>query len=440
MSSSQVFTKLQEEVICPICLGIFQNPVTIGCGHNFCLKCLTGNVDPSVGLLKCPLCKHPVRKDALTTNWVLMNLVEMIQEMCPSEEQPGRGERKCQKHQEQLHYFCENDGNFLCIVCRESKEHKQHKVTVMEDAAQKYKELLNSQLEVLQQKQKAIMQVKTQGKQKIEDFMAQVEQEIERVTAEFNQQFQVLKEEETALMSRLHELAQEGENASNLYITSIDAQLNFLDRFIQSLKAKKQMTPSDLLWLVFAKASEASGVGQAPVTFDATSAHPDLILSQDLKTVTLGAISSNNSEAPDEPARFNPFRCVVGSPGLSCGQQAWEAELRGPEGGACIVGVASEHAARRDFLSLEPAAGFWTLRFSARQCQALVEGGTRKDLQARPSRVGVSVDHERGEVAFYDAATAEHIYTFHASFPGQIFPFFRLLFPGTQITLRPWSR
>ncbi|XP_045154649.1 E3 ubiquitin-protein ligase TRIM31 [Echinops telfairi] len=472
MASSPDFTKFQEQVICPICLEIFQNPVTIDCGHNFCLKCITATVDTSGSLLKCPLCKHSVGKDTLKTNWVLMNLVEMIQEMRPREEQPGRGERKCQKHKEQLHYFCETDGNFLCIVCRESKEHKLHKVILMEEAAQKYLELVNSQLEVLQQKQKVIMQVKTQGKQKIHDFMAQVEQEMGRVTAEFKQLFQVLQEEEKALLSRLEELGQEGDQASQLYITSIDAQLTFLNRFVQSLEAKKQMAPSDLLWDIRYDLNRSQGfqflsptpvpldlekkLGEAksrhnsvlesmkkcraPVTFDATSAHPDLILSQDLKTVTLNAVSSENSEAPDDPARFYPFRCVVGSPGLSRGCQAWEAELRGPGGGACVVGVASEFAARRDFLTLEPAAGFWVLRVSGRQCQALLEGDTRKDLRARPSRLGVSVDHERGEVAFHDAATAEHIYTFHASFPGQIFPFFRLLFPGTQITLRPWSR
>ncbi|KFP02899.1 E3 ubiquitin-protein ligase TRIM41, partial [Calypte anna] len=32
---------LQEEAICAICLDYFVDPVSIGCGHNFCRVCIT---------------------------------------------------------------------------------------------------------------------------------------------------------------------------------------------------------------------------------------------------------------------------------------------------------------------------------------------------------------------------------------------------------------
>jgi len=32
---------LQEEAVCAICLDYFKDPVSIGCGHNFCRGCVT---------------------------------------------------------------------------------------------------------------------------------------------------------------------------------------------------------------------------------------------------------------------------------------------------------------------------------------------------------------------------------------------------------------
>jgi tripartite motif-containing protein 31 len=99
----------------------------------------------------------------------------------------------------------------------------------------------------------------------------------------------------------------------------------------------------------------------APVTLDATSAHPDLTLSKDLKTVTLDHVPRGDCSEPTEPERFYPFCCLLGLPGLSSGRQAWEAELQGPLGGACVVGVVSELVPRRGYLPLELLSGFWAL-------------------------------------------------------------------------------
>lgn len=153
--------------------------------------------------------------------------------------------------------------------------------------------------------------------------------------------------------------------------------------------------------------------------------------------MTLTPVLQSVCAEPTDPERFYPFRCVLGLPGLCSGCQTWEAELQGPGGGGCVVGVASEPVPRKGMLQIEPLSGFWALRIAGSECQALTAAGTREDLSVCPRKVGVRVNHECGEVVFCDATTSNHLYTFHASFPGQIFPFFRLLFPGTQITLSP---
>uniref|UniRef100_A0A8C4LJP7 Tripartite motif containing 31 n=1 Tax=Equus asinus asinus TaxID=83772 RepID=A0A8C4LJP7_EQUAS len=246
--ASQHFTNtLKEEVICPICMDILQDPVTIDCGHNFCLRCITQSGDTSNDFLNCPLCNKLVRRDTFRPNWLLVNLVEKIQAMGPSEMQPGREELKCQRHGEKFHYFCEYDGMFLCVVCRESKDHKLHKISLIEEAALSYQGQLQSQVEVLQEKEKVIVQLKEQGEQKINVFMAQVELEKQRIITEFKQLRQVLKEEESFLLSRVLWLGQEEEKGKKFYIASAEAQLNSFRKLIDSVKAMQRLPPSQLL-------------------------------------------------------------------------------------------------------------------------------------------------------------------------------------------------
>lgn len=134
MASQRFSRELQEEIICPICTDFLQDPVTNDCGHNFCNRCIT-RIGETSG--KCPLCNSFVKK-TFRPNWLLVNLVKKIQAMGVSEEQPEGEERKCQRHGEKLYYFCEQDGNFLCVMCRESEDHRKHNDRLIEEAAQNY--------------------------------------------------------------------------------------------------------------------------------------------------------------------------------------------------------------------------------------------------------------------------------------------------------------
>ncbi|KAK2113320.1 E3 ubiquitin-protein ligase trim31 [Saguinus oedipus] len=68
MACGQFVNKLQEEVICSICLDVLEKPATIDCGHNFCLKCITQNGEASCEFFKCPLCKTSGRKNTMMSN------------------------------------------------------------------------------------------------------------------------------------------------------------------------------------------------------------------------------------------------------------------------------------------------------------------------------------------------------------------------------------
>lgn len=60
-------TLLEQELTCPVCLEIYQEPHLLPCGHNFCLKCLQRlESNANRGRLRCPECRESHR---CATRW-----------------------------------------------------------------------------------------------------------------------------------------------------------------------------------------------------------------------------------------------------------------------------------------------------------------------------------------------------------------------------------
>lgn len=142
MAVSAPLRSLEEEVTCSICLDYLRDPVTIDCGHVFCRSC-TNDIRPISGNRPvCPLCKKPFKKENIRPVWQLASLVENIERLkVDNGRQPGEPAREpqdvklCERHQEKLHYYCEDDGKLLCVMCRESREHRPHTAVLVEKAA-----------------------------------------------------------------------------------------------------------------------------------------------------------------------------------------------------------------------------------------------------------------------------------------------------------------
>ena len=60
-SSSTAIKKLEEQLTCAICLGLYTNPKTLPCLHSFCQQCVEGLPLDSEGdtyFISCPTCRH----------------------------------------------------------------------------------------------------------------------------------------------------------------------------------------------------------------------------------------------------------------------------------------------------------------------------------------------------------------------------------------------
>ncbi|XP_074927583.1 butyrophilin subfamily 1 member A1-like [Chelonoidis abingdonii] len=159
---------------------------------------------------------------------------------------------------------------------------------------------------------------------------------------------------------------------------------------------------------------------QVIVTLDPDTAHPQLILSEDQKSVRLG---DTRQRLPNNPERFDTEPWVLGSEGFTSGRHCWEVEVG--DGGFWAVGVARESVGRKGEISRSPEGGIWAVQRWGSQFRALTSPATPLPLSWAPSRIRVCLDCDRGQVTFIDAGDKVPIFTFP---PGSV--------PGRRI--RPW--
>ncbi|XP_043120811.1 tripartite motif-containing protein 16-like [Puntigrus tetrazona] len=69
----------QDQFICPVCLDLLKNPVTIPCGHNYCMTCISdcwNHQDQTIFYI-CPQCRQKfTTRPALNKNTMLADVVE----------------------------------------------------------------------------------------------------------------------------------------------------------------------------------------------------------------------------------------------------------------------------------------------------------------------------------------------------------------------------
>ncbi|XP_014818107.1 PREDICTED: butyrophilin subfamily 1 member A1-like [Calidris pugnax] len=173
------------------------------------------------------------------------------------------------------------------------------------------------------------------------------------------------------------------------------------------------------------------------VTLDPITAHPELVLSKDLRSMKHGPACQNLT---DHTRRFSHWHCVLGKERFREGRHCWEVEVKGEVGGDSWwgVGVARESVERKRRVDLRPEEGIWAVDRYEGQFRALTSPPTPLSLSPLPRRILVCLDCTQGLVTFLNADTGGEIFTFSpVSFRRETLrPWFLLETEETQLCLR----
>ncbi|XP_053290999.1 zinc finger protein RFP [Pleuronectes platessa] len=180
-----------------------------------------------------------------------------------------------------------------------------------------------------------------------------------------------------------------------------------------------------------------SSLNPSEVTFDQETAHPNLVLSEDLKTVTF---SATKQPYPSSPQRFNSFYQVLSSQRFSEGDHSWEVEL---EGSPWIIGVCyTGKLARTGLLSaLESSRSSWCLMWFNNRLTAFEQG---HDVPLKrtsvSSKLEIKLSFKTHTLSFYNISAISgktHVYTFKANLTEPVNLAYRMMsgHPKARVTV-----
>uniref|UniRef100_A0AAY5EYR3 Tripartite motif-containing protein 16-like n=1 Tax=Electrophorus electricus TaxID=8005 RepID=A0AAY5EYR3_ELEEL len=110
----------QDQFSCPVCLDLLKDPVTILCGHSFCMVCINDcwDQDHQRGVYSCPQCRETFTpRPVLHTNYMLAEMVEKLkktefQAASPVHCYAGPGDVECDSCTGKKHKAIKS-----CLVC-----------------------------------------------------------------------------------------------------------------------------------------------------------------------------------------------------------------------------------------------------------------------------------------------------------------------------------
>uniref|UniRef100_A0A8C6HBU3 Tripartite motif-containing 60 n=1 Tax=Mus spicilegus TaxID=10103 RepID=A0A8C6HBU3_MUSSI len=436
---------LQDKCICYICSDFMEDPVTSRCGHNFCFACLRLLWDDLQGNIFCPVCQTPFPPKSFSRNYQFCNMTETIRLLQKRQSKRKRQEEHtvCPKHDQPLVLFCVRDRDVLCTQCSLSVEHQGHYTCPIKKASSYHRKVLESAIATLKFGVKQVEEKLAVQHRRVLGLREEAEYQKIEIRYEIGQIKLFLQSEYEAHLNESHMEELRSFSELNGYLETLLDHVSTAKDLLKEVEAIHERSDVTLLrayhrlqnlkspkpWLFRTKQyglslpAQYSGLSriikqfQADVTFDRDTAHPQLVISEDRKSVFYKEAWPCVCASPQ---KFHLWPALLGCKGFDSGRQYWEVKVGDKP--RWTLGVCQAHFSG-DWSN--QSSGFWAIGRYAENSY-VTYGPIRTEFLpvVRPSKVGIFLDYELGELSFYNMNDRSLLYTFRNSFTSTLWPYF----------------
>ncbi|XP_042763053.1 uncharacterized protein LOC122201179 [Panthera leo] len=428
----------QNEFTCSICVKYFIDPVTIGCGHSFCMPCLCIFWEEAYHPPSCPVCRETSHQTNFKTNIVLKTRVFLARRARPYH-LPSSAEQMCEIHMKTKNFFCEVMKDLLCLLCCKSKEHEAHRHCSTDWTAEEYRQKLLKEMRSVWEKTQENRRNQKRESSKIRAWeihspQGYVSLRREMIRAEYRKVYHLLYEEERRYLERMEKesneilqqlrasedsMDQKGKALRGMYEdlkkTCHEPDVELLQHFENTLKRSESVQlhmpqpvdPRLSSWPITGLIERLNHF-LVPIFFENETTTCHMPLFEDLRR---WLFSRDHPDVVTNATRSKYF-LAWGAQTFTCGQHYWEVDV-----GNCrnwALGFCDDSWTMRNDMALDSEGIF--LLFCIKednQCRLFSSSPLSPQYVERPlGHVGVFLDYECGVVSFVNVANCSLICSF----------------------------